>query len=151
MDLSITVDSPSDWHVVYPDGTAGNYIQYVSSASNPVTIASGAHLWEPSIDMDLLGGLHVMFRDYTNMAIMYTQRQVFCVCTGNRGDLNGDGVDANILDLTFLVDRIFRGGPSAVCDEEADLNSDGTPSNILDLTFLVDFIFRGGTAPGPCP
>ena len=71
-------------------------------------------------------------------------------CNGNRGDLNGDGNDANILDLTFLVDYIFRGGPAATCAEEADVNGDDTPSNILDLTFLVDFIFRGGPATGPC-
>lgn len=71
-------------------------------------------------------------------------------CVGNRGDVNGDGDDANILDLTYLVDRIFRGGPPAVCPEEADLNSDGSSSNIIDLTFLVDRIFRGGIAPGPC-
>ncbi len=62
----------------------------------------------------------------------------------------GGGADANILDLTFLVDRLFRGGPAAGCPTEADVNSDGTSSNILDLTFLVDRIFRGGPAPGPC-
>ncbi len=73
-----------------------------------------------------------------------------CCCIGTRGDLNSDGNDANILDLTFLVDFIFRGGPPAGCPEEADLNIDGTSANILDLTFLVDFIFRGGPAPGPC-
>ncbi|MCH7948839.1 MAG: SBBP repeat-containing protein, partial [candidate division Zixibacteria bacterium] len=71
-------------------------------------------------------------------------------CDGNRGDLNGDGDDANILDLTFAVDRIFRGGAASDCPEEADINADGTPHNILDLTFLVDRIFRGGPAPGPC-
>jgi hypothetical protein len=71
-------------------------------------------------------------------------------CVGIRGDCNFDGTDANILDLTFLVDRIFRGGPPAVCPSEADLNSDGTTSNILDLTYLVDRIFRGGPPPGPC-
>ncbi len=71
-------------------------------------------------------------------------------CVGIRGDVNNDGADANILDLTFLVDRIFRGGPQAVCLDEADVNSDGAPSNILDLTFLVDRIFRGGPAPGGC-
>ncbi|MGH8016499.1 MAG: hypothetical protein ACREBV_09925, partial [Candidatus Zixiibacteriota bacterium] len=71
-------------------------------------------------------------------------------CFGIRGDANNDGVDANILDLTFVVDRIFRGGPPAVCPEEADVNSDGVPHNILDLTFLVDRIFRGGPLPGPC-
>lgn len=71
-------------------------------------------------------------------------------CVGIRGDVNGDGTDANILDLTYLVDRIFRGGPSTACPLEADLNSDGTAANILDLTFLVDRIFRGGPASGPC-
>lgn len=71
-------------------------------------------------------------------------------CVGDRGDVNGDGVNANILDLTYLIDRIFRGGDPAECDGEADLNGDGTPANILDLTFLVDRIFRGGDAPGGC-
>ncbi|HEX2896849.1 MAG TPA: SBBP repeat-containing protein, partial [candidate division Zixibacteria bacterium] len=71
-------------------------------------------------------------------------------CILNRGDCNNDGTDANILDLNFLVNRIFRGGASAVCPEEADVNSDGTPQNILDLNYLVNRIFRGGPAPGAC-
>lgn len=71
-------------------------------------------------------------------------------CVGIRGDCNNDGNDANILDLNFLVNRIFRGGASAVCLEEADVNSDNTPQNILDLNYLVNRIFRGGPLPGPC-
>ena len=72
-------------------------------------------------------------------------------CFGDRGDVNGDGDDANILDLTFLVDFIFRGsGDPGSCPEESDVNGDGDAANILDLTFLVDFIFRGGPPPGPC-
>ncbi|MCH7879348.1 MAG: FG-GAP repeat protein [candidate division Zixibacteria bacterium] len=73
-----------------------------------------------------------------------------CCCIVNRGDVNYDGTDANILDLTYLVDFIFRGGTLAGCPNEADVNGDGDSANILDLTFLVDFIFRGGSAPGPC-
>ncbi len=73
-----------------------------------------------------------------------------CCCVGNRGDANHDGADANILDLTFLVDYIFRAGRIPRCPNEADLNSDGSSANILDLTFCVDRIFRGGPAPGPC-
>ena len=71
-------------------------------------------------------------------------------CFGIRGDCNGDGTDINILDLNYLVNRIFRGGPSASCLDEANLNSDGTPQNILDLNFAVNRIFRGGPLPGPC-
>jgi len=73
-----------------------------------------------------------------------------CCCVDIRGDCNGDGDDANILDLTYLVDRIFRGGPPVGCPKEGDVNSDGDSANILDLTYLVDRIFRGGPAPGPC-
>ncbi len=73
-----------------------------------------------------------------------------CCCVGSRGDLNGDGNNANILDLTNIIDIIFRGGSDPGCPNEADLNSDGTSGNILDLTYLVDRIFRGGPPPGPC-
>ena len=68
------------------------------------------------------------------------------------GDINGDGKDLNVLDLTFIVDYIFRGSndPGA-CPEEADFNSDGNGPNVLDLTFVVDRIFRGGDAAGSCP
>lgn len=73
-------------------------------------------------------------------------------CVGSRGDINGDGDDLTILDLTFIVDFIFRGSADpGSCPEEADLNADGEGPNILDLTFAVDRIFRGGAPAEPCP
>lgn len=74
---------------------------------------------------------------------------VYSPC-GIRGDFDRNGTDADVFDLTYLIDDMFRGGPDSPCSLEADINSDGTPSNILDLTYLIDFIFRGGPAPGPC-
>lgn len=71
-------------------------------------------------------------------------------CNGSRGDVNGDGIDNNILDLTYCVDFIFRGGRRAPCPQESDINGDFSTLNILDLTFIVDFVFRGGQAAGPC-
>ncbi len=73
-------------------------------------------------------------------------------CVGNRGDFNGDGgFSTNVLDLTFAVDRIFRGGAAPACAEEGDINGDGTVCNVLDLTFIVNLIFRGGVQPSACP
>jgi len=71
-------------------------------------------------------------------------------CLGVTGDVNLDGKDCGIIDLTLIVDRIFRGGPPPLCPGEGDLNGDGTPMELLDLTFMVDRIFRSGVAPGPC-
>ena len=62
-----------------------------------------------------------------------------------KGDANNDG-DINILDLTYLVDYIFRSGPAPEPFLAGDANCDDN-SNILDLTYLVDFIFRGGPLP----
>ena len=59
------------------------------------------------------------------------------------GDVNGDGTGGNILDLTFLVDRIFRGGPPSTPVIAGSVNCDSNV-NILDLTHMVDRIFRGG-------
>ena len=73
-------------------------------------------------------------------------------CEGIRGDMNGDNsVGADILDLTYIIDRIFRGGSDISCPEEGDINGDGISGNILDLTYVVDVIFRGGPQPDPCP
>ncbi len=71
-------------------------------------------------------------------------------CIGNRGDVNSDGADGDILDLNYLVNRIFRGGPIPRCPKEADMNSNGSNPDIVDLNYLVNRIFRGGPPPGVC-
>ena len=72
-------------------------------------------------------------------------------CVELRGDFNSDGENADVLDLTFVVDYIFRGsGNKGVCQLESDINGDGIQTDILDLTFLVDLIFRGGDQPVAC-
>jgi len=71
-------------------------------------------------------------------------------CQGIRGDIDGNGTNADILDLTYMIDDIFRGGPASPCEEEADLDGNGIPSNVLDLTYLIDDIFRGGPDPVSC-
>jgi hypothetical protein len=72
-------------------------------------------------------------------------------CQDVRGDVNGDGINSNILDLTFLIDKIFRSGPNPPCPLEADLNGDGVSGNIQDLTYLIDYKWRGGPEGVACP
>ncbi len=71
-------------------------------------------------------------------------------CIGNRGDIDGDSDDNSVIDLNYLVDFMFRGGPAPPCPIEADLNFDGQFATILDLTFIIDDLYRGGPSPGGC-
>ena len=64
------------------------------------------------------------------------------------GDVNLDG-SANIIDLTFLVDYIFRGGPEPILTETSDVDASCNKANIVDLTYFVDYVFRGGPSPVP--
>lgn len=75
-----------------------------------------------------------------------------CCCVDIRGDANGDGTNANILDLSFVVNFIFRGSMNpGPCRAESDVNGDGSLNpNILDLNYLVNRIFRGGPNPPAC-
>ncbi|MFQ5608327.1 MAG: dockerin type I repeat-containing protein, partial [Candidatus Zixiibacteriota bacterium] len=68
---------------------------------------------------------------------------VFCCDTP--GDANNSG-SVNIADVTFLVARIFAGGPAPDCLKEGNANGGGS-INIADVTFLIARIFAGGPAP----
>jgi len=87
------------------------------------------------------GNLIIAGGKATTAIAQWTKRLFLC------GDLNDDGAASTILDLNFLVNDIFRGGPSASVPESADLNGDGSPATILDLNFMVNDIFRGGPSP----
>ncbi len=67
------------------------------------------------------------------------------VCCNVPGDADNSG-SANIADVTFLIARIFRGGPAPVCQDAAD--ADGNNSvNIADVTYMITRIFTSGPAP----
>lgn len=75
-----------------------------------------------------------------------------CCCAGVRGDVNGDGADLDIVDVTTLVTYLFVEELIIPCPDEGDANGDGsTGADVVDLTFVVDYLF--GTAPTPvaCP
>lgn len=62
------------------------------------------------------------------------------------GDVDGSIADANVADLTYLVEYLFKSGPPPPYPPNADL--DGSPGiNVADLTHLVEYLFKLGPAP----
>jgi hypothetical protein len=127
MGLCVTIDSARNWHVVYNDGTEGNNIMYASSTSNSVSIVSGVHLWEPSIDIDPSEGLYVVYRDYPRSAIMYTERP-------GCGDLAVAGVD--LIQVTQHANEFIMNKKTAAC---VHVTSSFTEQTLSDIEIRYDF------------
>lgn len=66
-------------------------------------------------------------------------------CCDTPGDADNSG-SVNIGDVTFLIARIFSGGPAPDCEAEGDADNSGT-TTIGDVTYLISHIFSGGPAP----
>lgn len=64
------------------------------------------------------------------------------------GDASGDQ-HLSILDITHLINYIFRGGPPPVPIEAGDASGNGQVS-ILDMIYLIAYLYKGGPAP-ICP
>lgn len=64
------------------------------------------------------------------------------------GDADGN-LDINILDITYLISYLYKGGPPPEPLEAGDANGDG-PVNILDITYLINYLYKGGPDP-VCP
>ena len=63
-------------------------------------------------------------------------------CVGERGNVNGDSQNANLSDLTYLVNYLFLQGPPPPCLAEANINGDPAGMiNLTDLTLLVNHAF----------
>jgi hypothetical protein len=72
-------------------------------------------------------------------------------CCNMPGDANNNGV-INILDITYEINYVYKGGPAPPCKPEGDANGNCV-INILDITYLINFVYKGGPAPicGNCP
>ncbi|NIN00823.1 MAG: DUF1565 domain-containing protein [candidate division Zixibacteria bacterium] len=66
--------------------------------------------------------------------------------TPSRGDANGDG-QINVGDALYMLNYLFRHGPSPVSFEAGDANCD-YDHGALDVVFLLNYLFRGGPPPG---
>ncbi|HDL03380.1 MAG TPA: hypothetical protein ENH25_04525, partial [candidate division Zixibacteria bacterium] len=61
------------------------------------------------------------------------------------GDVNGSGT-INILDVTSIINYLYKGGPAPVPPQSADVNKSGS-INILDVTHIINYLYKGGPPP----
>jgi len=61
------------------------------------------------------------------------------------GDINDDG-NINILDITYMINYLYKDGPEPPSSEAADVDNSGT-LNILDVTYLVNYLYKSGPDP----
>jgi hypothetical protein len=64
------------------------------------------------------------------------------------GDANGD-TKINLLDVSYIISALYRGGPKPDPIQSADVNSDGK-MNLLDVSYIINNLYRHGPAPN-CP
>jgi hypothetical protein len=67
------------------------------------------------------------------------------ILSGLCGDVNNNGT-VNILDVTYLINYLYKGGPPPPIPYLADCNGK-VGLNILDVTYLVNYLYKGGPPP----
>jgi len=61
------------------------------------------------------------------------------------GDADGGG-SVNLLDITFLINYLYKGGPAPDPVEAADADGSGGV-NLLDCTYLINYLYKDGPPP----
>ena len=132
----------------------GGIITPISTGGTPLSAFDGMDpfgTWTLSITDILPGQDNGLLRDWT-LTVEADDRPPFsadadqdgvpdeCVCTGERGDMNGDGVvDAD--DIQSFTDAHM--GAFSAC---ADIDNNGAPLDLTDVEFFVDLLL--GREPG---
>ncbi|SYZ72506.1 conserved exported hypothetical protein [Candidatus Zixiibacteriota bacterium] len=66
-------------------------------------------------------------------------------CSFNCGDIDANGT-INLLDISFLINFLYRNGPAPMNLNDADVNHSGS-INILDVAYLINFLYKSGSNP----
>jgi hypothetical protein len=94
----------------------------------------------PTFSPVCIGPDKVFCTDITTVVVVLAPN-----CCDVPGDADHSGA-MNIGDVTFMIARIFSGGPAPLCVNESDADGSGS-FDIADVTFLIARIFSGGPAP----
>jgi hypothetical protein len=96
----------------------------------------------PLLDVSIVTGLTTFTQD--PFEILEFREQIAAVLDSGFvwGDANGNGV-VTAADIVFIINYVFKGGPSPEPLEAADVTSDGSIT-VADIICLVGYVFKGG-------
>jgi photosystem II stability/assembly factor-like uncharacterized protein len=86
------------------------------------------------------------FTDFAKAGIASLAISAQPIITYVNGDANDDG-QVTVTDVIFIINYLFKGGPSPNHLEAADANCDGKIT-VSDVVYLINYLFKGG--PPPC-
>lgn len=119
---------------VYTDPDVGDYYRMIEAGTYSLRFTADGYFEKE------VSGINISDKSVAEVDVQMS-RSWIC------GDIDGNGQFQPIIELNYLVNRIFRGGPPPPNQQAADVNGSGGDANILDLNYMVNFIFRGGAAP----
>ncbi len=79
---------------------------------------------------------------YSDILNVYAKSASVC------GDVNQNG-SINILDVSSLINYLYRGGSAPDPISIMDVNNSGE-TNIIDVSYIINYLYKSGPAPG-CP
>jgi len=88
----------------------------------------------------------IRVEDSSDPVLDYLKYFMMTVEDGIAGDVDCN-CNYNLLDITYLVNYLYKGGPAPTCEMGYDINADGA-CNVLDISHIVNYLYKGGVPPG---
>jgi len=134
VDLAVANESSNDFTVLLNDGAA-----VFAQTTLPSDLNRPGPLCTADFDNNDVCDLAVSNNSVFHLTIHFGIGPFVC------GDANGD-LGVNILDITFLINYLYKGGPAPQPEQSADADGN-TNINILDVTYLINYLYKGGGDP----
>jgi len=126
--LTVLVANADNW----PEGISGTTVWKIS----PALAINNDYFWRVRV------GDGLEFSPWSEAASFMIEPDWIC------GDADASGA-VNILDVSFVVSYLYKGGPPPNPTSKADVDHSGAV-NILDVGYTISYLYKGGPAPN-CP
>lgn len=124
------------WFVNDELKSSDNPFDFISSVADSFTVKGTVYDSTPMVLDDPLS----LLADSKEWQVTVIPGSYIC------GDPNQDST-VNIVDVVFIINYIFKGGPEPVPLASGDVNLD-QEVNVVDVVYLIGYLFKGG--PEPC-